>query len=642
MQETREDVMGFNTLKPIPPRINLTEKYQQDRAKLEKDFQKHLDEWKQTAVMVVNLAKKYGDREQLHHKVYGQWEHFTWNQVSEIMFAVAGGLLEYGLKEGDRTGIFSPNRAEWHLSDLGSQLIRCVPVPIYATNTEKETEYLVNDAEIKVLFVGRQMHYDRSYALLDSCPSLEKIVVFHRGTKIHDDKRVIMWDDFLEFGRKTNHRKKIGEIMSRAHYDDMCTIIYTSGTTGEPKGAVHTHKTLMQNSWGVGRYVEGEGYFSDRDSTLCLLPLSHVLERSWDYGIFSMGMQIWYCEDHNQILEHLVEANTTVMNGAPRVFEKIYSTLYTKIKDASPFKQRLFHWSVRVGKQHGDLVLAGKRPGPVLSIKRRIAGRLVLDKVKALFGKNMHHVNYGGAPLNPEIEKFFFYCGILVLGGYGLTETSPVLSMNGPFCFKFGTVGPASPLVDIRIDPETGEIQAKGPNIIKEYYRKPERTKEAFTEDGWFRTGDIGRFDEDGYLMITDRLKDLIITSGGKNVAPQMIELIMAEDHFIEYIAVVGDAKQYISALVVPSFENLEDWAKKNGVKYSSRKELISNPKVNEFYKKIIDERQKDLGQVEQIKKFTLLEKEFSQETGEITPTMKIKRKVVKEKYRDLIEAMYR
>ncbi|HON79803.1 MAG TPA: long-chain fatty acid--CoA ligase [Spirochaetota bacterium] len=632
--------MTYDTLKALPPRINYTEKYRNERDVLEKDFQKHLDEWKQTAVMVVNLAKKYGDRAQLHHKPYGTWETFTWNQVSETMFAVAGALLEYGMKEQEMTGIFSTNRAEWHLSDLGSQLIRCVPVPIYATNTEKEVEYLINDAGVKVLFVGRQLHYDRSYALLDRCSSLEKIVVFHRGTKVHDDPRVIMWDDFLELGRKAGHREKIEEIMSRAHYEDMCTLIYTSGTTGEPKGAVHTHKTLMQNSWGVGRYLQGG--FTDRESTLCMLPLTHVLERSWDYGIFSMGMQIYYCEDHNEILEYLLEANASVMNGAPRLFEKIYSTVYTKLKDAPPLKQKLFHWAVSVGKAHGDLVLNGKQPGFFLTLKRKFAGKLVLDKIKGLFGNNMHHVNFGGAPLNQEIEKFFFYCGVLVTGGYGLTETSPVLSINGPACFKFGTVGPASPLVDIRIDPDSGEIQAKGPNVFKEYYNKPDKTKEAFTADGWFRTGDIGVFDEDGYLKITDRLKDLIITSGGKNIAPQMIELIMAEDLFIEYIAVVGDGRKYISALIVPSFENLEDWAAKNNITFSGREDLIKDPKVIEFYKSIIDNRQKDLGQVEQIKTFTLLPKEFSQETGEITPTMKVKRKVVQEKYKDLIDAMYK
>ena len=267
--------MGYNTLKALPPRENFTEKYIREREILAEDFQKHLDDWKQTAVMVVNLAKKYGDRAQLHHKPYGTWETFTWNQVSEIMYAVAGALLDSGFNEEDKTGIFAPNRAEWHLSDLGTQLIRGVPVPLYATNTEKEVEYIVNDSEIKVLFVGRQVHYDRSYALLDKCPTLEKIVVFHRGTKVHDDKRVVMWDDFLNKGREAGKKDIIEEIMKRAHYEDMCTIIYTSGTTGEPKGVVHSHRTLMHNSWSVGRYHQRG--FTDKDSSLCMLPLSHVL-----------------------------------------------------------------------------------------------------------------------------------------------------------------------------------------------------------------------------------------------------------------------------------------------------------------------------------------------------------------------------
>lgn len=632
--------MAYDTLKALEPRINYSEKYLNDRDILEKDFQRHLDEWQQTAVMVVNLAKKYGDREQLHHKPYGEWETFTWNQVVENMFAVASALMEQGIKEEDKIGIFSPNRAEWHLSDLGSQLLRCIPVPIYATNTEPETEYIINDAQIKILFVGRQMQYDRSYQLLDKCPTLEKIIVFHRDTEIHDDERIVMWDDFLNAGRKADHKNEIEAIMKRAHYDDICTIIYTSGTTGEPKGAIHTHKTLMHNSWGVGRYLQAG--FNDNDSTLCMLPLTHVLERSWDYGIFSMGMQIWYCEDHNEILEHLIEANTVIMNSAPRLFEKIYSTLFTKIKEASPMKQKIFYWSVGVGREYGDLILDGIQPGAFLTFKRKMADKLVLHKVRALFGTNMHHLNYGGAALSPEIERFFFYAGMLITAGYGLTETSPVLAMNGPGAFKFGTVGPFCPLVEVRIDPETGEIQAKGPNIFKGYYNKPEATQEAFTEDGWFRTGDIGRVDEDGYLLITDRLKDLIITSGGKNIAPQLIELLIGEDIFIEYIAAVGDGRNFISALIVPSFENLEDWAAKEGITYTNRAELIKNPQVIALYQKIVDEKQKDLGQVEKVKKFTLLENEFSQETGEITPTMKVKRKVVQEKYKDLIDAMYK
>lgn len=632
--------MGYDTLKAIGLRINYTEKYRKEKAELEKEFQKHLDEWITYPIMVVNYAKKFGDLPALHHKPYGKWETFSWKQMGEILFAVASELLNSGIKEGDRIGIFSVNRAEWHLADLGALFIRCVTVPIYATNTEEEAAYIINDAEVRVLFVGRQVHYDKAYPLLDKCPSLEKIVVFHHGTKIHDDDRVVMWDDFLAAGREASRKEDIEEITKRASYDDMSEIIYTSGTTGEPKGAVHTHKTMMHNAWGVGRYTELNN-FNEGDSSMCMLPLTHVLEGSWSFGILSMGMQLYYCEDHNEILEYLAEANPTVMNAAPRLFEKIYATLYTKIRDASPLKQKIFHWSVEIGKQHGDLVLAGIQPGPFLSLKRKIADKLVLHKVCALFGTNFHHLNYGGAPLNPEIEKFFFYCGVLVTGGYGLTETSPVLAMNGPHCFKFGSVGPAAPLVDIRIDPVTGEIQAKGPNIVKEYYKKPEATKEAFTEDGWFKTGDIGHFDEDGYLYITDRIKDLIITSGGKNIAPQLIETLMAEDHFIEYIAAVGDGRKYVSALIVPAYVNLEDWAAKQGITYTGRAGLIKNPKVIEFYQKIIDNRQQSLGQAERIKKFTLLENEFSQETGEITPTMKVKRKVVQEKYKDLIEAMY-
>lgn len=636
--------MVYDTLKAIPlPRINYTEKYGKEKAELEKEFQNHLDEWRQTALMMLSTAKKYGDRVEFHHRPNGEWETFTWNEISEIMFAVASALLNEGVGEEDKTGIFAPNRAEWTLADLGAQLIRCVPVPIYATNSEQEAEYIINDAEIRLLFVGRQAQYDRSYPLLDKCPSLKKIVVFHRGTKIHDDARVVMWDDFLAGGRPEKRRKEIEGIMERAHYDDVCTIIYTSGTTGAPKGVVHTHKTLMHNNWSVGRIVENEDGkgFPDTDATLAILPLSHVLERSWDYGVMSMGNQVWFCEDINEVAAYMKEANATSMNSVPRVSEKIYTAIFAGIKNAPPLKRKLFYWSLKMGKKHGDMVLAGVQPGPFLTLKRKIAGRLVLDKIRGIFGDNLRFLNYGGAPMNPEIEKFWFYCGLMCKSGYGLTETSPVLAMAGPHCFKLGTVGPAIPLVDIRIDPATGEIQAKGPNIFREYYKQPEKTREAFTEDGWFRTGDIGVFDGDGYLTITDRLKDVIITSGGKNVAPQSIEIMMAEDPYIEFMAVIGDKKKYLTALIVPSFDNLEVWARKNAIPFSGRDELITHPGVVAFYRRIIDKKQKNLGQVEQIKKFTLLPNEFSQETGEITPTMKIKRKVVQEKYKDLIERMY-
>ncbi len=624
-----------------PKRENLTEKYLVEKDKFEMEFQEFLERNKHTALMIFDRAKEYGDRAELHHKPYGTWETISWKQLAEQMYDVSSALLELGLREEQAVGIFSPNRAEWHIADLGALSIRDITVPIYPTNTTSETEYIVNDAEIRVLFVGRQMQYDRAYELLDKCPTLENIVVFHRDTKIHaSDKRVIMWEDFLAMGRNASHAKEIEDIHARCHYDDNCTIIYTSGTTGEPKGAIHTHKSLFHNSWSVGGYPQGG--LSDDDSTLAMLPLSHVLERSWNYGVMQMGGHIYYCEDHNEILEYMEEAATSVMNGAPRLFEKIYSTIYSGVEKASPLKKKLFHWATGVGEKAGSYRYHEKTVPLYLRLKYAIAYALVLKKVRGLFGKNMHHVNVGGAPLNPEIQRFFFNCGVIITPGYGLTETAPVIAMNGVHCLKFGSVGPLTPLAEARIDPETGEIQAKGPNIFKEYYKKADKTKEAFTDDGWFRTGDVGYFDEDGYLFITDRIKDLIITAGGKNIAPQMIETLLTEDLYIEYAAIIGDARKYLSALIVPSFDALEDWAKKRGLEYSSREDLVENDAVREFYWSLIEARQKDLGRVEQIKRFTLLPREFSQEEGEITPTMKVKRKVVEKKFADVIEGMYK
>ena len=621
-------------------RKNLTEEYRLNRDALEKEFQEFLDEAKHLSLMIFDLAKKYGDRAELHHKPYGEWETITWNQLAEQITAVSSALIELGIQEEDRTGIFSANRAEWHICDFGTMNIRGIDVPIYATNTSEETEYLVNDAGIKVLFVARQEHYDKSYPLLDRCESLEYIVVFQRGTDINtDDKRVIMWDDFLDLGRKCDHSDEIRRRQERCSYNDKATLIYTSGTTGEPKGAVHTHKSLFHNTWAVGEFPQA-GH-DDRDSSLCMLPLTHVLERSWNYGVIHLGGQVYYCEDHNEILDHLKEANPVLMNSAPRFFEKVYSTIMTGVEEAPPLKKKLFKWATAVGAEAGDLRM-NEQPLPFgLNIKYRLADFLVLRKIRAVFGKNMHHMNAGGAPLNADIAKFFYDIGMLICLGYGLTETAPVVVINGPTCFKFGSSGPAVPLVDFRTDEVTGELQVRGPNVVKEYYNKPKQTAEAFTEDGWFRTGDIAHFDEDGYLFITDRLKDLIITSGGKNIAPQMIETIMAEDFYIDFVAVIGDGRNFISALVVPDFTALEEWAKKNNISFTSNEDLISKQEVYDLYRKIIDKRQEHLGRVEQIKKFTLLPRPFSQEEGEITPTMKVKRKVIEKKYNDLIEKMY-
>ncbi len=619
--------------------VNLTEKFRAEKPQLEKEFQEILDSHKNHALWILELAERYGDRAVMHDKVYGQWEHISWNTLAEKMYAVAAGLLELGVVEQERVGIFSGNRAEWHMADLGSQLIRAINVPVYPTNSTKETEFIVNHSGMKVLFVSTQVQYDRACVLLDKCPTLEKIIVFHRGTKISSDPRIIMWDDFIETGLKAGHREKIEYIKTRCHYDDILTIVYTSGTTGEPKGVMLSHKNLMHNGWSIGKYTQGP--FKPDDSTFAWLPLSHALERSWDYGFLTSGSHIWYCDDHTKVMEYIQEANTTHMFNAARLFEKVYATLFTKINEASPLKQKLFFWSIGIAKRAGDIVLEGGSPSMGLRFKRAVADKLVLHKVRDLFGKNMHHVGSGGSSLNPEIEKFFFYCGMLVTQGYGLTETSPGIIFNGHRVFKLGTVGAVVPLSEMRIDPATGELQFRGPNVFREYYRNPQATKEAFTEDGWFKSGDVGVMDKDGFVAITDRLKDLIITAGGKNVAPQKIEVLLCEDHYIENVAIAGEGKKYITAIIAPDFINLAEWASRNNISYSSNEELIAKPEVLSFYREIIDSRQKDLGQVEQIKKFTLIPRVFSQEAGEVTPTMKIKRKVVLNNYKDLVDAMY-
>ncbi len=620
-------------------KVNLTEKFKAEKTLLEKEFQEVLDKQKHHALYILELAKKYGDRAVLHDKVYGAWEITSWNQLAEQMYAVAGGLLESGIKEEDKVGIFSGNRAEWHIADLGSQLVRVIDVPVYPTNSTKETEFIVNHSGLKILFVSTQVQYDRSYPLFEKCPGLEKIVVFHRGTKIENDPRVIMWEEFLEMGRKAGHGDRIEDIKNRCHYDDACTIVYTSGTTGEPKGVVLTHKNFMHNGWSIGKYTQGP--FSPDDSTFSWLPLSHALERSWDYGFLTSGAHIWYCDDHTKVMEYIQEANTTNMFNAARLFEKVYSTLFTKILEAPDTKQKIFFWSIKVAKEAGDIVLAGGTPPLTLRLKRTIADKLVLHKVRDLFGKNMHHVGSGGSSLNPEIEKFFFYCGMLVTQGYGLTETAPGIIFNGHKVFKLGTVGGLVPLSEMRIDTATGELQFKGPNVFSEYYKNPQATKEAFTDDGWFKSGDVGVMDEDGFVAITDRLKDLIITAGGKNVAPQKIEVLMCEDHYIENVAIAGEGKKFISAIIAPDFINLAEWASKNGITYNSNEELIAKPEIIAFYEDIIGKRQQELGQVEQIKKFRLIPRIFSQEAGEVTPTMKVKRKVVLNNYKDLVDAMY-
>ncbi len=605
------------------------------------EFQEYVKTEKSMAWMTQRRIKKFGGKALLNDDSYGEWKTISYDEFGELVKIAGKAFIELGFEELEKIGIFSMNRSEWHISDMGALTARLVDVSIYGTDSAKEAEYIINDAELKLVFAGNQEQYDKIMEVIDDSQYLKYVVVFDKNAEIDtNDKRVMSWDDFLEIGRKSKADGILEERLSKTNCDDVATMIYTSGTTGDPKGAVITHLNLLHEQWSVGNYVLPDA--NEKDVSLCFLPLSHIYERSYCYGIIMKGAQIYYCSDPSMIVEYLADVRPTIMNSVPRLYEKIYSTVYAKLETVPKFKQNLFHWAVAVGKEASPFRQKGEKLPVGISVRYFLAKKLVLDKVRGAFSDKSPVLSAGGAALSAEIAEFFYNAGISLYTGYGLTETAPVVTANTPARLKFGTNGPVIPLVEVRIDEETGEIQTRGPNVFKEYYKKPEATKAAFTDDGWFKTGDIGYFDDEGFLYITDRIKDLIITSGGKNIAPQKIETSMAEEYYIEYAVVIGEGRKYISALIVPSFEALEEFAKKNKIEYSGRKELVEDSRVLSLYQDIIDRRCSDYGQVEKIKKFRILMDEFSQETGEITPTMKLKRKVISEKYRSIIEEMYR
>ncbi|MGE5454081.1 MAG: AMP-dependent synthetase/ligase [Methylocystaceae bacterium] len=588
-------------------------------------------------LMIRKRAQKYGDsRIAVRHKPYGEWISYTFRQYGEIVDSVAKALIEWGaIEQKEFVGIFANNRAEWTAVDFATYNIRGITVPIYATNSAKELEYIVNHADIRFLFVGNQEQYDKAVSILPTAPVLEKIIVFDKTVKI-DCNQAILFDDFLVLGQTCGREKDLEERIARTNRDDLATIIYTSGTTGEPKGVMLTH----YNWFAMGFETNYSQPIAEGDVSLAVLPLSHVFERGWTYQMLWSGGQVDFCHDLKALVQFLQESKPHYMVSVPRLWEKIHAQVREGLREASPVKQKLFNWALKVGGKVNGLKRDQKPVPWGLAQKYKLADKVVLQKIRDVFGGRNKIFNVGGAAFSREIGEFFFNAGVLLLQGYGMTECF-VISIANPKNNKFGTCGKVVPLVEIRLSDE-GEIQAKNPSLMQGYYKNPELTREVYTEDGWFKTGDVGIIDSEGFVTITDRIKDLIKTSGGKYVAPQQIENLLKEDYYFEQVAVVGDGRQYVSALIVPSFLALEAYAEAEGIVFKSREELVQHPQIIEFYQKRIDFRTRDLGQVEKVKKFTLIPKEFTQEDGEITATLKVKRKVVNEKYKSMIEAMYR
>lgn len=587
----------------------------------------------------LDQVNKYGDRVAMRYKPKDKWEEISWNQFGDLVRNTSKALLECGIGEQETVGIFSQNMPLWTVADIASLCIRGIPVPIYATNTAKQAEYIINDAEIKVLFVGDAEQYSKIMQILPENKHLQKIIVFKESVPIQKSEKIMYFKDFLKIGEQSNKDTILSERMQKAKIDDLLTLIYTSGTTGEPKGVMLTHSNVIfQKGEHDLRLIDP----NDNDVSLAFLPLSHVFERIWTYYVFATGMTNNYLEDPGKIIECIQEVKPTIMCAVPRFYEKIYATVFNQLESASPLKRKLFNWAVSVGAKHNNKKKDQQFIPPFLRFKFAIADTLVLKKIREVVGGRIKFFPCAGAPLSQDIEEFFYACGIFICYGYGLSETTATVTCHEPYKFKFGAVGKPLPHVEVKIDENNGEILVRGGNVMKGYYKKPQATSEVFTHDGWFRTGDAGYFEENGELRITERIKDLMKTSGGKYIAPQMIESTIGADHFIEQMAVIGDQRKYVTALIVPSFIALEEYAKTHNISFTSREDLISKPEIIEFYRQRIEEAQKELARFEKIKRFTLLPHEFTVESGEITPTLKIKRKAIADKYKDIIDAMYK
>jgi long-chain acyl-CoA synthetase len=586
-----------------------------------------------------NRVEEYGEKALVAYKnKAGVYEDISWNKINEMVRDVGLFLISRGVQPGDKIALFSPNRYEWWIADLAILSIGAVNVPIYATNSAKESEYIIDNSDSKMCFVGTKDHMERILEVKGGLPNLREIIIF-------DDldsplEGVIGLKTAMEEGRAYKNKGEFDERLKPINMDDVATIIYTSGTTGNPKGVMLTHKNFVSNVTQL--YNVAPSFFEGEHVFLSFLPLSHSLERTVGYyAPIYLGKKVAFAEDVTKLVENLKEIRPTFMVSVPRIYEKAHAGILAKVAGGSAVKQALFGWAMGLAKQNLPYICNDKPRTGWFGFQYNLADKIIFSKLKDALGMDrLVGAISGGGPLSVSDAEFFLGMGIRILEGFGLTETTPVTHGNKPSKIKPGKVGPPVQDTEVKIG-EGGEVLIKGPQVMKGYYKNDAATKEAFTDDGFFRTGDIGEIDEDGYLKITGRIKDLIVTSGGKNISPSNIENSLLASGFIEQVAVIGDNRKFLSALIVPAFESLEAWAKEKNISFGSRKELVANAEVIKLYEKEIEETMKDYARVEQIRKFQLMEKEWSQDTDELTPTMKLKRMVVNKKYAAEIEEMY-
>ena len=593
------------------------------------------------AVLIHEQAKQYGDREVLIYKDFGgtEWKSYSWNEFSTAVKRVSNALLNLGVKVQENIGVFSQNSAQYLFCDFGAWGIRAVTIPFYATSSEQQIQFMLADAKIRILFVGEQEQYDKARRVQATCHTLERIIVFDRGVRLsEEDKMAMYFDDLLEQAEGLPRQSEVETLQAQASMDDVANILYTSGTTGDSKGVILTcgqyHAAMEANNKCVP--------VGEEDRVLNFLPFTHIFEKGWKILCLTEGARLIINTYPQQVQQAMKETHPTCMSSVPRFWEKVYMGVQEKIETSGAMQRKIFEHAIEVGRRHNiDYLSKGKKPPMGLHLEYEMLNKTIFSLVRKELGlENAHFFPTAGATVNPKVEEFVHSIGINMVVGYGLTESLATVSCNhlgDPW--TVGSVGIPIEGISIRISDE-GEVLLKGPTITRGYYNRDDLTKAAFTDDGYFRTGDSGYL-EGGELFLKERIKDLYKTSNGKYIAPQMIESKILVDKYVDQIAIIADQRKFVSALIIPVYPLLEEYAREHGIAFENREDLCRNQQIYEMMKERVDTLQQQLAHYEQIKCFTLLPHAFSMERGELTNTLKIKRRVLNENYRKEIDKMY-
>ena len=593
------------------------------------------------AELIHRQAEKYGNRTALKHRdnATGKWLKISWREFSDKVMLTAKAMAEFGIKVQENIGVYSQNMPQCLYTDFGAYGNRVVSIPMYATNSPGQIEYIINDAKIRTLFVGEQLQYNNAFKVQKDSKYLERLVVFDPAVKMNpEDKTSIYFDDFLRLGDNAHAESTVKIRMTEAVPEDLATIIYTSGTTGESKGVMLPHSCYLE---AMRIHDVRLPLVTDKDLSMSFLPMTHIFEKAWCYYCLHKGVTIAINQDPKMIQKTLPEVHPTLMCNVPRFWEKVYAGVHEKINSASPAMKKIFLDAIETGRKYNLEYKNKGIPAPCsLKLEFQFYNKTVFTLLKKVLGiERGRFFPVAGAPLSDTINEFLQSVNIPIAYGYGLSETTATVCFYPEIGFQFGSIGEVMPGVQVKIDPGNNEILVKGKTVMSGYYNKPEETRKAFTEDGFFRTGDAGRL-EGNTLFFTERIKDLYKTSNGKYIAPQAIEMVMSGDNYIEQIAVIGDQRKFVSALIVPAYPLLEKYAGEKGISFESREELVKNKDIIRFIEARVEEHQKNLASYEKIKRFTLLPEPFMMGC-ELTDTLKLRRPVVLQKYATEIEAMY-